>query len=38
MDGPKLIYDPKLSRKVKILLMDGPYGDLSKQKYEGFKI
>ena len=34
MDGPKVICDLKLSKKVKILLIDGPHGDLSKQKYK----
>ena len=38
MDGPKVICDLKLSKKVKILLIDGPYDDLSKQKYKGVKI
>ena len=38
MDSPKVICDLKLSKKVKILLIDGPYGDLSEQKYKGVKI
>ena len=38
MDGPKVICDLKLSKKVKILLTDGPYDDLRKQKYKGVKI
>ena len=38
MDGPKVICDQNLSKRVKTSFIDTPYGNLFKQKCEGVKI